>query len=921
MRHIRRTPLAITLLAATVALVGAAVQSHPDAEARYAVLRTCLEQAEQSADNAVLRDAAARARLLTAVTFGDPAANAVVLQTSGTPLFDYVVLEDGKKVVVDVYDTLNGLSAAKFVPESKGPVREVRASMFSLEPRFVSRVTFSLSRICNVRFKAEEGAIRVEFSSPQEGMSSSGSARILAGHIEDRMRRVAVKQSGVEEVITRWNARRAALEANLDSDFSVVATMLADGKRGALAERLRDAMPREDQPVCAVNPAPDGELAKTDRAVATQKTELKAALAALREKIEAASVESAAHARKITERLQYDLNAVRALEERLSTKEGAKDPQALDIVHVMETKLERLQGEDLGPFENGSAACEAAIAEHRAALETATARLGAVRVALTGILASRSNTAAPAAIDSDGSDMAVAALRREVTRLRKSAGPATPAAEIVRNEISVSALRMSPSSVVVAPADMRVAALTTQLEAVQAAQLKLASSPIAPLAALVEGDGFNSALLLAQATDEPVITDEPAEDTETAEAASVPEEAAQAPAPTAEPAPAEDAAPPAPPALVEVPPAPPVKSEIVVTPTAEDGAGATGDITSLNEPVNLDLREMELSNFVALLARKAGINVIAGTELSGTVTASIRNVPLIQAMQMVLRMHDLGVVEEEGVYRIIPYEDAMASERVTQMITLTSGNVEEVKLTLDNILMNAPDGKVISVAANPGTNVLIISGPPKRVDELRATVEALDVAKPVTPTITEAIKLNYALPDEVLTMVQGMLTKEEGKASVDLRGRHIIVTDVPPVIEQVRNLVHDVDTPTKQVSIESMIVDAVLSDAAETGLEWTLNAVQHLNTRGEVIGSLQQGSVGTSLGNVGTEALNAGLVNFNVLTGDINLKAAIAAEASSRNAKILANPQIVILENEVGNISIVDEYPYQEITQSTQGPP
>jgi type II secretory pathway component GspD/PulD (secretin) len=937
MRQFSRTHLAIGLLAAVVAVAGAAVQTDSGTEAKASVVRAILEQSGRAADDAVLLDAANRAHCLTAITFDDPTGKGVTLHTVGRPAFDYLMLEDGKKMVLDVYDTLCMLTEAKYVPQGKGPVREVRGSVFAVEPRFVTRLTLSLSRISDVRFQQEDGLIRLSFGSPQEAMTSAGSARKLEGQLEDRMRRVEIKAGGVREQVARWEARRNTLETRVDTEFASLASMLAEGKRGALTERLRRAVPSAEVPTCTTDAvtASEGALVDTDRAVATQKAELKASLAEIRKSVETAAADSATHAKAATDRLQYDLGALRTLEQRLSTKEGAKDAQALDIVHVLETKLERLQGEDLGYIDDCAARCDEAVREHGAALEAASNRLTAARAALQGILAVRKESPAPKAKEKDGSDVAVAAFSREVSRLRDGADLTAEAAPEARKDVSCAYIQTSSPTPVAA--DLHIAALTSELEAVQDAQLKLAIVPEKVSASLEDGGALDAIVLAKKAEDEPVAGDAPATEAAPAEGSAVPEEKADAPAPAAEPAKAPEAKPDAPaPAPAEAQPktdtppaeapapepkAPPVKSEVIVTPISDASGAASGDITSLNEPVNLDLREMELSNFVALLARKAGINVIAGTELTGTVTASIRNVPLLRAMQMVLRMHDLGIVEEEGVYRIIPYDVAQSAERVTEMVTLKNGSVEDVKLTVDNILMNAPDGKLISVAANPSTNVLVISGPPKRVAELRSTVEALDVGKPVTPTVTEAIKLNYALPEEVVTIVQGMLTKETGKASVDLRGRHVVVTDVPAVIEQVRNLVESIDVPTKQVSIESMIVDAVLSDGAETGTEWLLSAVQHLNTRGQVVGSLQQGSVGTSLGNIGTNALDAGIVNFNVLTGDINLKAAIAAEASSRNAKILANPQIVIVENETGNISITDEYPYQEITQSTQGPP
>jgi type II secretory pathway component GspD/PulD (secretin) len=128
----------------------------------------------------------------------------------------------------------------------------------------------------------------------------------------------------------------------------------------------------------------------------------------------------------------------------------------------------------------------------------------------------------------------------------------------------------------------------------------------------------------------------------------------------------------------------------------------------------------------------------------------------------------------------------------------------------------------------------------------------------------------------------------------------------------------------------------VLRDASQTGVNWLLdlvrerdrstgNAIDILNSRenkrGNIIGSLQDLNAGASLGNVGADALDAGVLTYGVLTDSLDFRGAIAAEVQSRNAEILANPVVVTVENKKADISIVQDFPYQEITQSTQGPP
>lgn len=336
----------------------------------------------------------------------------------------------------------------------------------------------------------------------------------------------------------------------------------------------------------------------------------------------------------------------------------------------------------------------------------------------------------------------------------------------------------------------------------------------------------------------------------------------------------------------------------------------------LDQLVNIDFREMELSHVVSILAKKAQINVIAGTDITGTVTANLRNVPLRQAMETALRMNGLGMLEEDGIFRIVPYEEAVAARRATRMLYLNNAQADEVKTTLDEVLVGSPDAALMSISANPSTNVVILSGPSGTVDEFEQMVRNLDVAEPTLPTVTRAFRLNYAEPLDIAKIVQSVLTAEIGQVATDDRSRQIIVTDIPIVIEQVAQLITDVDLPVKQVAIEAMVVDAVLTDSAQTGTEWIAEAIRRESRRGELIGNLSDLALDTELG-IGDDAV--GTLTFGILSSEVNVQATISAEVSHGNAQLLTNPQVVTIENQLAKISIAQEIPYREIRQSEAG--
>jgi len=342
----------------------------------------------------------------------------------------------------------------------------------------------------------------------------------------------------------------------------------------------------------------------------------------------------------------------------------------------------------------------------------------------------------------------------------------------------------------------------------------------------------------------------------------------------------------------------------------------------LDMPVNLDFRDMEMANVVAILASMAEINVIAGTDLAGTVTLSLKDVPLRQAMQTVLRINGLGMIEEEGIYRIVPYAEAAAAKRTTMLVTLEKADVAEVQKVLDEVLVGAADQRLVSISSNEKTNVVVISGPEARVSELVSLAHQLDVAEPVLPTVTEAIKLNYADAAQLQELVKTMLTKEVGEVSADSRASYLVVTDVPAVVEQVRALLLELDKPVRQVAINSMVVDAVLNDDASTGVDWLLSAVKRQSRRDAAlgtdrfVGNLQRLALDSNMRFSDTPA---GALTFGILSGDIDLRGLIQAEVRNQNGSLLSNPTVVTVENKPARIIIAQEIPYIELVQTDLG--
>gem|GEM_PF-5238385 len=330
------------------------------------------------------------------------------------------------------------------------------------------------------------------------------------------------------------------------------------------------------------------------------------------------------------------------------------------------------------------------------------------------------------------------------------------------------------------------------------------------------------------------------------------------------------------------------------------------------QKVTMNFKEVPLVSVLELLKRQANVNLLAGGEVKGTVTAMLDDVPVMKAIELVLRENGYGMVYEEGIYRIVPVKlaEEMGVATATETFKLDYALASDVAKVLTDIITTK--GKVV---ANDNANVVIVTDDPGNISRIADVVEEVDVPPVAVQTMSGTFRLSYLEATTTAGVLEKMVT-ENGSVIPDMSTNSIILTDTPANFQVVSDLITTLDQRPDQVYIEVLMVDAVLSDDGELGTQWLARALR--DNHG---GNLDQLDFETVLGNVGTQALDAGMMTLGILGGDFQLDGVIAAEVRSNNATILADPKVLVLNNETAMIEIVTEYPFQEITQSTQGPP
>ena len=192
--------------------------------------------------------------------------------------------------------------------------------------------------------------------------------------------------------------------------------------------------------------------------------------------------------------------------------------------------------------------------------------------------------------------------------------------------------------------------------------------------------------------------------------------------------------------------------------------------------------------------------------------------------------------------------------------------------------------------------------------------------------------------------VQSVLTDKRSKVLPDKRTTQLIVVATESEQQAVDTLVAQLDKPTKQVLIETRLVEVSTNPKTKKGVDWTgtLQAQGVSFGNGNTAGSftteytgagtdgagrpLSGGKASTTTGSTVTSVGRGGL-SYNTLsglnpaTGFLNadgLSAVLSFLNSSADAQVMSTPRIVTLDNEAANIEVTRGYPVFTVQAGSQ---
>ena len=273
-----------------------------------------------------------------------------------------------------------------------------------------------------------------------------------------------------------------------------------------------------------------------------------------------------------------------------------------------------------------------------------------------------------------------------------------------------------------------------------------------------------------------------------------------------------------------------------------------------------------------------------------------------------------------------------------------------------------PDGKMMpqpsvtirweNITAEQALMALLSNYSLQLVEDPKSKIARITVKDPAAPDplVTKIYQLKYASPSNVLAAVTATLDPKRSKAMPDVRTSQLVVLATEKEMVTVDELIESLDLQTRQVLIETRLIEVRNNPATKKGIDWTGTALDQRVTFGN--GFMQGESTTTIPGETTTSTttlpggrqvtttskdsystrtildsiIGGGGFSLNTASGitpNIGFLNAdgVSATLSFLNtyteSKVLSAPRTVTLDNEEARIEVGTLYPVVNTTAGT----
>jgi len=371
----------------------------------------------------------------------------------------------------------------------------------------------------------------------------------------------------------------------------------------------------------------------------------------------------------------------------------------------------------------------------------------------------------------------------------------------------------------------------------------------------------------------------------------------------------------------------PVAVAISAEPVSVTNAPPTAVGVSNEPPVSI-----EATNEPAGLATSNVTAAASAPAAAAELPIQFQDVPITTAIESLARLASINYLLDPK----IGYGQPDQSGQIKPEPTLS---IRWENVTAQQALLALLDNYGLQLIENPKTGIYKIT--------------TKDPTAP-PPLITRVIQLKYASVSNITISVVGTLTDKRSKVVPDARTSQLVVVATEQEQSDVDTLIAQLDKPTRQVLIETKLIELSSNPSTSKGVDWSgtlqaqnvsfgngvLNAVAASSSTTTLPGTpatttgfggipattTPGSSTTTTLNSEPQNSLSAGGMMLNTAKGldpaigflsADGVKAVLSFLNESSEAQVVSTPRVVTLDNETATISVTRAFPILNVTAGT----
>ena len=285
-----------------------------------------------------------------------------------------------------------------------------------------------------------------------------------------------------------------------------------------------------------------------------------------------------------------------------------------------------------------------------------------------------------------------------------------------------------------------------------------------------------------------------------------------------------------------------------------------GEKQYTGEPITLNLKDADIKDTLQRFSELTQLNIVLDPDVRGTVTVSLQDIPWDQALELILKINQLGYVLEGNIMRIA------STTKLTQ--------------------------------------------------EENSRLQFLQAQDKNRPLRTVLQKISYANANEMAATARKVMSAR-GDIFIDTRSNTLVIKELPDYLPTVLDLIKNLDVASPQVMIEARIVEANRTFSNSIGVVWDFNGVAGAatgNTTGLVFPNSGSVAGNVSLPSGAPQVLSLSLAN---VLNTFNLDAALHAAESRGLVKVISTPKVQTQTGEEASIQSGFQIPVQTTVNNT----